>query len=601
MKEKRGVALIIVLVLLFLFSIIILTVVLTTTSAYRRSAYFRDKLSAQNLAEIGIADALYKLNYRYHDLSHYYGFRTDGECWTDGNNPPQNNSPYSYTMRATDFGILLASVNDGVEVTLQINDGTYGDTLTATGHFRGRRVKVQTNIRTASIPSNLARTLDGLNQTTWDYYDTKGIPEAFNKHVIYAYSVSGNATNVKGNITATNASSLAPGSERTLTDTTVNVPVPGYPAIPQPEDLSGYTLPPYFPAGWVLFRPVGASANQARMSTDGGNTWVALPPGVTYGGGIFTFTTYTTPNKIYVMQSALNQQYGDVFINGATIQNEFYADGYITLMGNCNIQPANPSVPTFFKAGESGIHSGTQNITVASNAVFTGGDLILFHGSISGSSITIGDNVQITNGALVCDSSLTLPSNLVINAQNSTREAAILIYYSSTTANPVTLNINPATLPTITLGPNQRAAFMVLTQQGSGNSVTVNIGTTANVDFETTQIQNIDGKSAIIACAWDAVANINIGSASNWAKLRGLVYCRGNNKSSDGVTLNNAGTRIYGSIVTDGFVNLNNAPTLIYDGSLYRAGCLNNQTIDMYTGFVGGRRIFLPRNWKIIW
>ena len=124
MKKKKGVALIIVIVLILLFSAIILSVVLTSTTAYRRSAYFRDRNIAFNLAQIGIADALYKLNYRYHDSDHYYGFRGDGECLRSADD---KNGPYK--IKATDLGISLASVSDGVEVKLFINDGVCPDTI----------------------------------------------------------------------------------------------------------------------------------------------------------------------------------------------------------------------------------------------------------------------------------------------------------------------------------------------------------------------------------------------------------------------------------------------------------------------------------------
>jgi len=601
MKIKRkGVALVVVIVLILLFSAIILSVVLTSTSAYRRSTYFRDRSIALNLAHIGIADALYKLNYRYHDPLHYYGFATDGECfdetYVNTHGYPKNNQTYSYTLNARDLGILHGSVNDGVTVKLIINDGTGNDSIVATGRYRGRTVTLETGIRTLSDENtNLWRPLA---DNTW--WDTKGIPEAFNKHVIYANTVSGNASNAKGNITATNASSLTGGTDTTLTDSSVNPPVPLYPNIEQPENLSGYTLPPFFPSDdWVLFRPLGASGTQARMSTDGGQKWDnLLPSGVTYDGGVFTFTNYETTKKIYVMQSSVNQQYGNVIINGAKIRNEFYADGYIRFQGTCNIQPA-PGCKTFFKAGVRSDHVGTQDITVDANTVFDGGDLILFRGALTGSSISIGNNVRINNGALVSDYGFSIPSDLTIYAQNSTRQAAILIYSKN---NSITLNINNT--PSITLGPNQRAAFMVLTE-GSGNNVTVNIGTTTNLDFEINPIQNMNNKAAIIACAWNGTANVNLGSSTNYVRLRGLIYARGTNPASDGITLNNANTRIYGCFVTNGFVNLGNSGvTLIYDSSLYKEGFLNNQvvgTADIYPGFVGGRRIYLPFNWKLVW
>jgi len=584
MKRKKAVALVIVIVLILLFSAIILSVVLTSTTAYRRSAYFRDRNIAFNLAHLGIADALYRLNYRYHDPAHYYGFRPDGECllYTDG--LPTNNTTYSYSLKASELGFINASINDGVTVQLMINDGTYGDTILATGKYRGRTAKISVNIRTLSDENtNLQRPLADI--TDWD---TKGIPEAFNKHVIYAQSVSDTGTKVKGNI-ATTFSKQSPWpaewTDATWTQTDISLPRPLIPSLPfeiRPLEIR----PPDPPgAGWVEFQ----MRDQARYRIDGGS-WQLLPPGggVDYnfdGTGTETFIFTSIPpfvenRKIYVRASfaPAGRSGGACFDGRSTpisVVNSVLADGSITFYGDINL-----SEDAIFEADVN--NDGVGTVIIQPKTTFTGSDLIIYDYNGNGSSVINHSDITI-NGALVTNCSLTIGStanNLTIDATNSTKSAALTIYSPSN----FTFTLNST--PNIILGNNQSHAFLLLS---TTQPIVASLGNSGNVNFEANPIENLGDKSTIVAYSTASSASIIVGSTANHAKIPGLIYSSGN------ISLNNANTFINGCLVAGGTVTLNNG-SLNYDRNV-----LAPDRFSIYSGFAGGRRIYLPVNWKIQW
>lgn len=574
MKRKKAVALVIVIVLILLFSAIILSVVLTSTTAHRRAVYFRDRNIALNLAQIGIADALYKINYRYHDPGHYYGFRPDGECFLD-TSQLQNNSISTYTLKATDLGFIQASINDGVTVHLFINDGTYPDTLLATGKYHGRTVKIAVAIRTLSDENT------NLNKPLADStdMDTKGIPEAFNKHVIYANAVSGTGTKVKGNI-ATNSPKQNPWpstwTDATWTQTSISLPrpfVPYLPFEPQPPDPA--------PVGWIEFQMRG----QPRYRIDGGS-WEFLPSGVTYTSDgtnteTFTFTNYSPPGnrKIYVRASfSPPGRSGGACFNNSNVTTVL-ADGDIVFAETIIL-----SQNSIFETDVN--NDGIGTLVIQPNTTFSGSDLIVYDYNGNG-LFTINQANIIINGAFVTNCSLTIgtsANNLKIDATNSQKPAAIIIYSPQTAI--FTLNSTPG----ITLGNNQYYAFLLLSQN---QPITANIGTSGNVNFISNPITNLGNKATIVAYSTGTGSTtINIGSASNSARIPGLIFSYGN---PGNIILNNVNTYINGCLVANGTVTLNNG-NLIYDKN-----ALSSDRIDIYSGFTGGRRIYLPLNWKIQW
>ena len=64
MQEKKGVAMIVVLVMIIVFSSLILAVILSSTAAIKRAGQYRDKAIALHVAEAGMQDFFYWINYR---------------------------------------------------------------------------------------------------------------------------------------------------------------------------------------------------------------------------------------------------------------------------------------------------------------------------------------------------------------------------------------------------------------------------------------------------------------------------------------------------------------------------------------------------------
>ncbi|HPO52721.1 MAG TPA: hypothetical protein PK165_07825, partial [bacterium] len=527
-------------------------------------------------------------NYRYHDPDHYYGFRLDGECLLLSDGYPENGDIFSYRIKATDLGISLASVSDGVEVKLFINDGVCPDTIISTGKFRGRTAKISVNIRTLSNEiTNLKKPL--ADNTNWD---TKGIPEAFNKHVIYANEVllAETGITVKGNISVS-ADSTKPTpwpstwTEATWTETNISLPLPSIPVLPFEDVPTDTEISP----DWIEFKAINGHPG---YTTDG-TTWDTntLPTGVRYESDTTTDTFifdinygYNPSNlgnrKIYVKKSDTPPVLsgGACFI-GAKVVNPVLADGSITFKGDITLEE-----DAIFEADVDG--DGTGTLVIHPGTTFSGSDLIVYDYWPPGSFTINQANITI-NGALVTNCSLTIgtnASNLTIDATNSNKNAAIIIYTGST----ATFTLNST--PTITLGDNQAYAFLLST---TTNPLNVNIGTAGNVNFDTNPITNLDGKATVVAYSTGSSSTVSIGSGSNYAKIKGLIYSYG--ASGGNMSVNNSNTTISGCLVTNGTATLIGG-TITYDKTNFASNRAN-----IYSGFIGGRRIYLPFNWKLVW
>ncbi|MGB9677333.1 MAG: pilus assembly PilX N-terminal domain-containing protein, partial [Candidatus Ratteibacteria bacterium] len=251
-KKNKGVALIAVIVMIILFSSLILAVVLSATISIRRANYYKDKLIALEIAEAGIQKILYKMNYEKYDTGYY--------PWGDDT----SSQPGETTI---DFYI------QGKKGTCSLKidpDNTGEDTkILAIGKYKGREVKLSFEIRSESELKRGDKLNDGVSS------ETQGIPEAFNKHAIYASTVtiSTTGTTVKGNITTTSPKpSRFPWSEATWVKTSnVSIPVlnnnyrPNYPSITIPSDPGTYD-DEYDNSG---NRTTGAPTGPVNSITDG--------------------------------------------------------------------------------------------------------------------------------------------------------------------------------------------------------------------------------------------------------------------------------------------------------------------------------------------
>lgn len=605
----KGVALIVVLVFTFVFSAIVLAIVLTSTTAYRRAAFYHDKLVAQQLAEIGIQNALNTLNYTEYDNIHYYNLSggnlaSNNDIWLKI--PSGTTSMTSlgtadtyYTIPATSLNIPNALANDGVTVHLQLtaSDQTSNDTLIATGTYRGRQVIITAGIRSNTdasgpVPGSLSFPFPPTANSTSNLYyplndstnsDTKGISEAFNKHVIYANTVSGTTTQVSGNITTTTTKPTFPPSWTDVTWTQTGV----------------VSLPILSTAVQPVVLPV---ITWDRTYTDGsraGGTFVGDGYG-TYNAGTYTFTVSTLSD--FNLYFSTGTKTPTVNIDSLTTINK--SIGCTTSL----------AINTNKTLGTGVVFKPSNSFTIG--AVTINGDLI-----VEDVSLTLNTNNTKIYGAVVCDNSITISGTGIYiepSVNSSTREAAILVYPSS--GNPI-VTINSS--PTIILGSNQKSAVFIYNQSGGSgtldvesapnitlysgtgqNSVfmvystvgaaTVTIGVTNPVDFTTTgtPIINLEKQATIVAYSQSNQSNVSLGSSKS-VKINGLIYSYGN--SSSGITLANASTAVNGSLITSGTVLLSNG-TLVYDDSLYK-----NNNANIYSGFTGGRRVYLPTSWSVQW
>jgi hypothetical protein len=163
-----------------------------------------------------------------------------------------------------------------------------------------------------------------------------------------------------------------------------------------------------------------------------------------------------------------------------------------------------------------------------------------------------------------------------------TQPAAILINDPSGSA---TLDIEST--PTITLGPNQIATVM---NYSSVPTITINENLNTDTMFQ----------PGVIAYATNSANNatITIGNTNPATNINGFIYA-GTAPGGTGlgsITLDSGAGTVKGCLVTNGTVYLNGG-TVTWDPDPYKM--YSND--EVYTGFVGGQRVFVPYNWKITW
>jgi len=578
---KSGVAMIVVLVMIVIFSSLILAVVLSSTTAIRRAHFYKDKLVATEIAEAGIQDALYWMNYKGHynhrypctdpttgdcniNYKYFRGSNWDGvatETWTSSSAPKNLN----YNPSKIEGGICVVEFEDENESAIPNLD-----TIISTGYYKGRSAEISVRIRGKSGNGNSEHDVTAINDRWlcdwgWDGSDWKygvatwGIPEALNKHVIYAKNVSGTANKIKGNIfTVNNTLSATDTSESTITITYSNhfddFVIP---------DTSNWELPDfsgpdctYSDTGYVYdsVYPSGTDVN----SISDGVYWETGPSFTYYFGKAndgSTPETYITTGSVEVDANA-------ILADGSPtiIQNYFKVDGELTISDDITTETQQ----------QSAFETTSGAITITSG-IEINGNLVIKGQAISLDSITI-------NGCIACDNGITLNNSITIDSTNSLYPSAILIYNSSGDA---TLTIGSS--PAITLGDEQDAAIIVYSDE---------VGEQANVviNDDLNTITNLGFKPCIIDFSTTDTALVNIGATSN-VQIKGLIYSYGGGGVKTGkVIFDGATSSLDGSIVANGPVEIKNG-TITYDSTPFQ---------EVYKGFVGGRRVYLPvvGSWK---
>ena len=587
LKKNKGVALIAVIVMIVLLSSIIIAVVLTATISIRRANFYNNKLIAYELAERGIQEIFYRLNYSgYEEIGGISAptYRSNlGNGWQTFNS--LNQSPISipqwYRMlissfQPTDFTIYATTISypelwkDAscriyfVDVNSSTQQETDLDLIISEGIYKGRYSKISFLLRgTGEVKEEGGFFYYGdyQNKNPNRTLGSCGIAEAFNKHVIYANSVSISGAVNKGNITTLSQKPNSLPSDVTWTETNVILP----------EIKFNVPILP--------LRPSTFTENYDSYGNFNGNP--ALPPGV----------TFNLLSRTYTFQSPYNQS-GPVKIEGANailsnnprINNYFYLtqsiipplpagnltiDGNIIFTDDACLEVENPGTIT--------INSGS---TINGNLMVKGINLnisnnITINGSLIAevSDLTISGSNIVINGSLVVKSgNLSIANNITINSTTSTKQAGIIVYNGNLT---ISSPIN------ITIGNNQISSILVYSDQSNPRTLNINASPVFNFPTSTNQL-------AIIGYNTQESININISG-----NIPRGVFCRGNNNNGN-ITLNSGS--ITGLLIANGNLSLTSG-TITYDPNPFK----NNS--EVYKGFVGGRRKYLPviGSWRIEW
>jgi len=542
-NNNKGVAMIVAVVMALVFFMLVLTVSVLSTSAYKRSHFYKDRAIALNLAEAGIADALYRMNYKDYGAGagHLYP-------WGDGaaDNPDTVNDPFG-----TGSGSYIIELTDA---------GANADILKATGIYKGRRRTIQVKIRGDNAIG------DDLNKVD------NGIAEAFNKHVVYAKTVTLGATptTITGNVITESAD---PGTVvgRTWTQMAANA----LGAVPAPPDInSDITADPGNEAGFVAAG--GTWYKNGWLQGDEVTSFNASGYGAyvdatdTYN---FDAATKTIANSLYIVQgtigangpggpgSVLAENGHANFTNTTTFSNFFKAAGQITVSNTVTVNA-------------NGALKGLGGITV--NGATITGSLAVRDSDLSFSTAasTIDSSGNTKKGAVMLydalgNNSLTIDANFApnITLKNDDSQAAIIVYstVAITAAEPVAIN----DAPQINLASGNQPAGIIVYSTSDNANLTIN-----------TPADTING--LIYAGSGDATATYSatitltdgtVGSST----LGGVIVAGGTDPA------NTAG----------GTINLNGG-TINWKKRNYVA------TSSIFQNFSGGRRVYLPviGSWK---
>jgi len=497
--RKKGIALIVVLVLVVLLSALILAVVLSATMAIRKAHYYTDKTIALEIAEAGIEQILYKMNY---------------EKYGSGKYPFGDGSSKETDIDTSAFGPQSSC-------TVKIDpDGTGADTtIVSEGKYKGRSAKIYVNLR------GYAKLDEDLN------CETAGISEAFNKHVIYAQKVGGTSSKITGNIFTASTVNLISSAADQYTVTLSTIPSNLSELVR--FDTSNYELP-NTPASFTLYlycRTASDTTAYAFGDSAHTDTKFSIPDdgsfhyGIKYtrGNDTYEFDTQIDYN-IYIEKAGGGTSNGNATFNSSNNRFSKYVkvDGNLTISDDITTDTQRQSA--FEIGGSCTISSG---ITI-------NGDLV-----IKGARITL-DNVTI-NGAVVCDNEITFSGNsTTINSSSSSYPAAILINNSS--GSP-TLDIDAS--PDITLGDNQKTAILVSALNG-----TISINADLLPNYSSSDqfcVVNWSGSNADVNIGTVAGANVNGGIYSyknilldsNTQAVTGILV------AGETVTFNNSGSLTY--------------------------------------------------------
>ena len=591
--NKHGMALVMAIMTAFILMALVASLFWVISSTQRQAEYARNAAAALNLAEAGVADAIYRLNYctgitatdNYPFFGTYIPFDLTSDDTVLISAPlyaglPPPTAGFSYVNRG-----IQRNLGNGYYVVGMLGenaDATRGDTLIAVGTSKGTRRTLTVPLRGKGDP---AKTRD---------LDDQGISEAFNKHVIYANEVSWTAGTVTGNIVCANYDVGTPTDPATWPVSFIKTKIdPGGFGVPTPVD-PGIAFPPTAPTPTKIFHDDDSGGNPYENIL-GGSYVTTADFSTNYNGTVINYTEDTSYDiigsdivntVIWKFESDAGHPFNTLSVSANT-NNSFYSDKAVTV-GAFTINESS-GTDTAIYSGETVTINGatiTGAVTAVGDITINGGTTITGNVKSSGNiTIDAAANPIIINGCVVCNGTLTLRNSTVVNtitinpnAGSSTLPAALFagsgIDIQST-----------ATNLTITLGQNQKAAIMAY---GAGA-----VSVTIDSDLTPTYSDTNGAQAAIVAYSSGSTALVTIGAdINNAVPGRGrLIYSYGGTVTGSGVTLT-TGT-VYGTLITNGTVTLTSG-TLTYDNTFFITPVNNNFAADIYQGFSGGRRVFVP-------
>ena len=643
--NKKGMALIAALMTAFIFLALVSTLVLLSTAGSRQANYAKKATIALHLAEAGIADAIYRLNY----------------CTATGGTFPFGPYPFasgqsseipfgtpnveSELVSATEIKGKVEEKGGSYEVKWDTSTTPYK--LISTGTYKGTKRKLSVQIR-------------GGTDSAYDrQYEKQGIPEAFNKHVIYAGTINSTGTpTITGNLCGVNIS-LAAGASGQYTVTklpsALNICTLSF----IPTTPVGPSAPTYTPTTTVIIRDDDgdSSGGPPDYTPDPGPPAAdALPSAsITYSGD-GTNETYTlitncslpvdtkwrferataastltvivqnntsiagTANPGFLevingditlkfdgtnnpdLQGIVKADVGNIVINSgvAATPNDIGADGYsgTTLYagGGITINYSATTGPIVVNGDIGAVGAVTShgstiygsllansniNLLTAASAIY--GDVSTDGGSIDLQSTSGGSTIK---GSLLAANTITLASAATAiygdPAYGVSAKDAPIIIYSATTAQ---ININAS--PKIYLNEDNKAAIIAY---ATGGTATIDV----DANLTDSEISSATSQSQPTIVAYTTSANdaaVNIGSAAA-ADVNGLIYAHSSNAANAGnITIGTNAGAINGLLVASGIVDLNDK-TIAWDKTPFTDA--TNTDTQIYQGFSGGRRVYLP-------
>jgi len=268
--------------------------------------------------------------------------------------------------------------------------------------------------------------------------------------------------------------------------------------------------------------------------------------------------------------------------SGPVINGDITSGGNIVLRSGANKIQINGNV----YAGNTVSFDTNSNTT---DGIKINGDVIGINGGISFTGNNNGSNsVYSLNAKTSISINGGTNFSLSIDSSSSSKKAGIVLYDDSPETLDKTLTLNIQKPVTINIGDNQTSGMMLYFKNVAQNQ----IHKTSNVTINSNIVLNSSNTERA------RFAIINQSEKTNGftinGNIKGIIYSAFYKDTLQQIQLN-SGAIINGSIITNGEVVLNGG-SLNYASEFYKGKI-------KYTGFVGGRRKYLPvpGSWRIEW